>query len=166
MHWTILSLVCDSILFCFAKTCSPHAVTADLAVVQVRAIFQLPTAFQTIFSQPLVYVHWFKALREPVEGIGMCITSLSSRNRRQRASIVLLSDILQTCHLIPVYGSHSAATLRWSSSSIITEAPAFYLNPYLRHHDFHLLRYRVDKFIEARRIREENSRRMRRLTHG
>lgn len=162
---TILSQVILLFHACFNDLLT-GCVSVDLAVIQVRVIFQLPSPFRTTFAQPLVYVHWFKELRDPVEGIEMCLTSLSSRNRRPRASIIPLADILQTCHLIPVYGSRSATTLRWSPSSIITEAPSFYLNPYLRHHDFHLLRYRVDKFQEAQRVREENAHRMRRLTHG
>lgn len=138
----------------------------DFGVVQVRLIFKLPSAFHTIFAEPLAYVHWFKELRHPVEGVGMCKTSLSSRNCHQRASIIPLSNIVQSCHLIPVYGSHSATTLRWSPSAIVTEAPSFYLNPYLHHHDFYLLRYCVDVFREAQCAREQNAQRMRRLTHG
>lgn len=135
-------------------------------MVQVRLIFQLPAPFDKHFAEPLAFVHWFKDLRDPVEGVGMCLNSLSSRNRRQRASIIPMSLIQQTCHLIPVYGSQHATSLGWTASSIITEAAAFYLNPYLRHHDFYLLRYRVDKYIAAQRVREEKAQRMRRLTHG
>lgn len=135
----------------------------DLAVVQVRVIFRLPPPFHLNLAEPLAYVHWFKDFRNPIEGIGMYQTSLSSRNHRQRASIIPLSQIQRTCHLVPVYGSQSATSLGWTPSSIITEAPTFYLNPYLRHHDFYLLRYRVDMYLEAQRTQEENYRRMRRL---
>lgn len=138
----------------------------DLAVVQVRLIFQLPAPFNKHFAEPLAFVHWFKDLRDPVEGVGMYLNSLSSRNRRQRASIIPLSQIQQSCHLIPVYGSQNATSLGWTASSIISEASAFYLNPYLRHRNFYLLRFRVDRYIAAQRACEESVRRMRQLTRG
>ncbi|KAJ7432703.1 hypothetical protein B0H11DRAFT_1680601, partial [Mycena galericulata] len=46
----------------------------------------------------------YKPLRAPVEGIGMHLVSLSSRNHRQNSSIIPISDIARSCHLIPVFG--------------------------------------------------------------
>lgn len=61
--------------------------------------------------------------------------------------------VTRTCHLIPRFGSKIDRT--WTMDNVLDIAPAFYLNPYLRHHDFFLLRYLVDwhtarKAAEAR----------------
>jgi len=74
--------------------------------------------------------------------------SLSSHNRRQRASIIPITQILRTCHLIPSYGRQVNHT--WASESVLDQATFFYLNPYLRHHDFFLFRYLYDLFQSRR----------------
>lgn len=122
--------------------------STGLRVAQVRLIFRLPEE-HGIYSQPLAYVHWFKSLTAtPVTDLGMFRVSLSSHNRRQRASIIPITQILRTCHLIPGYGGGVDHT--WTSESVLDQASFFYLNPYLRHHDFFMLRHLYDLF-ESRR---------------
>jgi len=133
-----------------------------LAVVQIRLIFQLPEIFGHS-PHPLVYVHWFKPLREPVDGLGMLQVSFSSHNRRQRASVIPLTDVQQSCHLIPAFGSGSAKELGWTAEKVIQEAALFYLNPYIRHYDFYFLQYRLERYLivkknQAREVEEARSR--------
>jgi hypothetical protein len=100
----------------------------------------------------------------------MLSVSFASRNHRRHASIIPISSILQTCHLIPCFGRASAYDLGWTPEMIYDESLTFYLNPYLRHRDFYLLRYLMDKHIAAvqkkAREREEARARDIYLTYG
>ncbi|KAJ6456801.1 hypothetical protein C8R47DRAFT_996166 [Mycena vitilis] len=129
--------------------------TDGLCVARVRVIFRIPSNFGE-FSDPVAYVDWFKPLQAPVAGLGMHQVSLSSRNLRQRSSIIPVSEIARSCHLIPVFGR--AADAGWTSDTVLDRSKSFYLNPYLRHHDFYLFRYLVSvhaakKEAEDRRVR-------------
>jgi hypothetical protein len=137
-----------------------------LAVVQIRLIFQLPEIFGR-YPHPLVYVHWFKPLREPVDGLGMLQVSFSSHNHRQRASVIPLTDVQQSCHLIPAFGHASAKELGWTAEKVLQEAPSFYLNPYLRHYDFYFLQYMLEKYliIKRNKVRELEEARSRASKH-
>lgn len=126
-----------------------------LRLAQVRLIFRLPEEYGK-FSEPLLYVNWFKPLRVPTEPLGIYQVSFLSHNCRRRASIIPASHILQTVHLIPNFGR--VVDLTWASDTILDEAPSFYLNPYLRHYDFYLLRYLLDRHNYSNRPRNELSR--------
>ncbi|KAJ7114333.1 hypothetical protein C8R44DRAFT_577856, partial [Mycena epipterygia] len=52
----------------------------------------------------LAYVDWFKPLQQPLVDLGMHQVSLSSRHHRQNSFITPISDIVRSCHLIPVFG--------------------------------------------------------------
>jgi hypothetical protein len=101
-----------------------------------------------------------KSLQRPVEGLRMHQVSLSSRAHRQRSSIIPITEIVRSCHLIPVFGRK--ANPGWTSATVLDLCPKFYLNPYLRHHDFYLLRYLVDRHA-ARKAAEERRVRIRAL---
>jgi len=105
-------------------------------------IFRLP-AMYGIYQHPLAYVYWFKSFTSPAPDIEMYHLSLSSHNHRQRASIIPITQIVRSCHLIPAFGKE--VDLQWASESVLENATHFYLNPYLRHHDFFLFRYLVDR---------------------
>ncbi|KAJ7121947.1 hypothetical protein C8R43DRAFT_1148665, partial [Mycena crocata] len=129
--------------------------TDGLCVVRVRVIFRLPEAMVS-YSEPLLYVDWFKPLQRPDPHLGMHRVSLSSRNHHQKSSIIPIGDVVRSCHLIPVFGRVADRT--WTSETVLDKAKRFYLNPYLRHHDFYLFRYQValhasKKAAEERRVR-------------
>ena len=111
-------------------------------------------------------MHWFKPLRAPVANLGFYSVAFSSLNHRQRASIIPVSDIIRTCHLIPQFGSSSATDLGWTAATVHQEATAFYLNPYLRHYDFFFMRFLLDDFINTlqEKEREREERRARNLS--
>ncbi|KAF8121357.1 hypothetical protein K438DRAFT_1913726 [Mycena galopus ATCC 62051] len=112
--------------------------TDGLCVARVRVIFRIPAEFGP-YPDPVAYVDWYKPLQKPVPGLDMHLVSLSSRNLRQRSSIISVQDIVRSCHLIPVFGR--AVDPGWTSNSVLDLCKSFYLNPYLRHHDFYLFRY-------------------------
>jgi hypothetical protein len=72
-------------------------------------------------------------------------TSPSFHNHRQRASVISVTQIARSCHLSPNFGRQIPET--WSSGSVLDDARTFFLNPYLRHHDFYLLRYLLDLHV-------------------
>jgi hypothetical protein len=67
-------------------------------------------------------------------------TSPSTRDGgHANLSIIPITHIVRSCHLIPVFGrevDHS-----WTHENILKKASDFFLNPYIRHLDFFLLRY-------------------------
>ncbi len=81
-----------------------------LQAAQVLVIFSMPEQFARS-DTALAYVVWFKPFRTPAADIGMFITSNSTQNHRRRASVVPLTDIVRSCHLIPIFGSASASDL-------------------------------------------------------
>ncbi|KAJ7290123.1 hypothetical protein C8J57DRAFT_1164296 [Mycena rebaudengoi] len=123
----------------------PRAAGADptdgLRVARIRVIFKLPEEYD-VYRHPLAYIDWYKPLQAPVPDIGMHQLSLSSRNHRQNSTIIPINQIVRSCHLIPVFGRHIDRT--WSADTVLDNCKYFYLNPYLRHHDFFLFRYLVD----------------------
>lgn len=95
-----------------------------ISVAQVHLIFRLPEQFG-VQSSPLAYVHWFKPLRTPVDGLRMYKVSFSSHNHQQHASMILTSDILCTCHLMPCFGNSNAFDLGWTAATVLDEAPVY-----------------------------------------
>ena len=124
-----------------------------LAIARVRLIFRLPDDFGA-FKHPLAYVDWFKPLRDPGLITGMYNVSLSSQGGGQRASIISVSEIERTCHISPHFGH--AVDPTWESDTVLNLAVSFYLNPYLRHHDFFLFRHQVALFENKRKEHQEN----------
>ncbi|KAJ7318309.1 hypothetical protein DFH08DRAFT_1036468 [Mycena albidolilacea] len=132
-----------------------HDPIHGISVARIRVIFRLPEHYGS-YPHPLAYVDWYKPLKTPVPNIRMHKVSLSSRNHRQHSSIIPITEILRSCHLIPVFGK-SVSPL-WTSDRVLDQCKYFYLNPYLRHHDFYLFRYLVDLYDykraeEQRRVR-------------
>jgi hypothetical protein len=88
----------------------------DLSVAQVRVIFNLPDKFGT-FDEPLAYVEWFTPLGSILPDLGMHQISHSTRMHARRASIVPLSQIQRTVHLIPKFGREVDAN--WTSENVL-----------------------------------------------
>ncbi|KAI0694820.1 hypothetical protein C8Q76DRAFT_634235 [Earliella scabrosa] len=117
-----------------------------LRVARVRAIFTLPSSYDAaIFDihDPLAYVEWFTPFQVVDPATGMYIVSHSTRQHRRFASIIPITDIIRTCHLIPVWGKRIDPS--WTSDTVLDRCTKFFVNPYLRHHDFVLFRYLSQK---------------------
>ena len=148
-----------SFVACSSFYNSTHS-SAGILVARVRVIFRLPEGYGS-YPHPLAYVNWYKPLKKPAPNIRMHEISLSTRTHRQNSSIIPVTDILRSCHLIPVFGKAIDPT--WTSESVLDQCKTFYLNPYLRHHDFYLFRYLVDLYHHRK---EEEERRVRRRLYG
>ena len=91
------------------------------------------------FKHPVAYVEWFTPFRQPDPETGMFKVSHSTRAHRRCASIISLTQIERSCHLLPIWGKRVDST--WTSKNVLDQCTRFYVNPYLRHHDFVLLKY-------------------------
>ncbi|KAI0737726.1 hypothetical protein C8Q80DRAFT_1114756 [Daedaleopsis nitida] len=117
-----------------------------LRVARVRAIFNLPVECNPIalgVRDPLVYVEWFTRFHSVDEATGMYIISHSTRNQRRQSAIIPITDIVRTVHLMPYAGRRVDRT--WTSSTVLDRCTKFFVNPYLRHDDFVLFRYQIDR---------------------
>lgn len=113
---------------------------AGICVARVRAIFRLPDLYGPQFTNhPVAYVEWFTPFRQRDPETGMFKVSHSTRNFRRHASIIPITQILRSCHLLPVWGKRADPT--WTSSNVLDKCTRFFVNPYLRHHDFVLFKY-------------------------
>ncbi|KAH9942531.1 uncharacterized protein BXZ73DRAFT_40914 [Epithele typhae] len=113
-----------------------------LQVARVRAIFNTPSIYNAALlglQEPLAYVEWFTPLQVYDNPTGMYVVSHSTRQHLRNVSIIPISRIIRTCHLIPVFGKTMNPS--WTSENVLDMCTRFYVNPYLRHHDFVLFRY-------------------------
>lgn len=94
--------------------------------------------------EPLALVDWFTSFQALDQTTGMYIVSHSTRQHRRYTSVICVTDILRTVHLIPYAGKHIDRT--WTSTNVLDRCTRFLVNPYLRHHDFVLFRYLIDHF--------------------
>ncbi|KAJ7053548.1 hypothetical protein C8F01DRAFT_996513 [Mycena amicta] len=104
---------------------------------RVRAIFALPIEYGR-FETPLAYIEWFTPLTRRDDVLGMFKLSPASQNQHRRASIIPATLINRSCHLIPRFPRQ--ITSDFDSETALDRAKNLYLNPYLRHIDFVLLR--------------------------
>ena len=111
-----------------------------LTVGQVRAIFCLPEEFGS-FPDPLAYIEWFTAFQLPVPDLEMYQISRLTRQYRRRASIIPVSQIERSIHLIPKFGRQM--DISWSAEDVLERCKTFYVNPYVCHLDFLLFRYLI-----------------------
>ncbi|OBZ73416.1 hypothetical protein A0H81_07111, partial [Grifola frondosa] len=100
-----------------------------LCVARVQAIFRIPDSYGACAEHPLAYVEWFTPFRTPVPDIGMYKISQSFRNHRRRTSIIPVTQIKRSCHLLPVWGKKMEHS--WTSENVLDECKHFYVNPYL-----------------------------------
>ncbi|TFK72613.1 hypothetical protein BDN72DRAFT_894595 [Pluteus cervinus] len=114
--------------------------TDGLSIARVRLIFGLPKSIGRT-PMPLAYVNWFRPLQRPSVENGMYKVSLDKRSQYIHSGVIPITDILQTCHLIPKFGA--SVDDSWNPKNVLDKAASFYLNPYLRIRDFVLFRYQV-----------------------
>ncbi|KAI0640990.1 hypothetical protein C8Q79DRAFT_1099175 [Trametes meyenii] len=113
-----------------------------LRVARVRAIFDLPKVYKAQVlgvTDPLAYVEWFTPFNTVDSATGMYIVAPSTRQRERHVSVLPLTHIIRSCHLIPVWGK-SIRNHTISGDILDNLQTKFYVNPYLRHQDFVLFR--------------------------
>ncbi|KAJ7223235.1 hypothetical protein GGX14DRAFT_351944, partial [Mycena pura] len=126
----------DTILGYLKETDRP---TKRLRLVpgRIRAIFALPIEYGE-YSVPLAYIEWFRPLNSFDKTLAMFKVTPAFRQHARHASIIPITQINRSCHLIPKFPPKVDRTL--TADDVLERVTEFYLNPYLRHIDFVLLR--------------------------
>ncbi|KAI0668004.1 hypothetical protein C8Q78DRAFT_1071683 [Trametes maxima] len=78
-----------------------------IRVAHVRAIFELPKVYDVEalgVTEPLAYVEWFTSFNTVDSTTGMYIVSPSTRQCECHVSVIPVTYIVHSCHLIPVWG--------------------------------------------------------------
>jgi hypothetical protein len=99
----------------------------DLRAAQVHVIFQLPSRLRNFKGAPdhLAYVEWFNPFRAPDPIHGLRPVSRSLRGGNPVAEVIPLTDIVQSCHLVPAYGRKAARIWR---QDVMNQCKDFYFN--------------------------------------
>ena len=109
------------------------AIFLGLGVAEIQAIFKLPSQFSK-FTQPLAYIYWFKPFQAWDPQLGMFKLSRSTQHHHLNAAVICANQIVQTCHLIPKFGSGDVPR-HWLNSNVFNYSSDFFFNRYL---DFYL----------------------------
>ncbi|KAM5544364.1 hypothetical protein V8D89_002024 [Ganoderma adspersum] len=107
-------------------------------VTRVHLIFSLPPHLQNLRAAHheaethLTYVEWFTPFfAEPEPVSRLYHTSRSFVQQQTHTSIIPVTSILHSCHLIPVWGEH--VDRRWTSSTVLDVCDDFFLNTFSDH---------------------------------
>ncbi|EPQ49860.1 hypothetical protein GLOTRDRAFT_51483, partial [Gloeophyllum trabeum ATCC 11539] len=130
----------DTVLVNMGTSGNANSRLQGFRVAQVRVVFALPPrAVATLFKRPppdhLAYVEWFSAFTaEPDRNSGMYRVVRSIQNGERLASIIPVSQIERSVHLLPKFGP--VVPRDWTSSTVLDLAAAFFVNPFLDRHTF------------------------------
>ncbi|KAG2029856.1 hypothetical protein BDR03DRAFT_975485 [Suillus americanus] len=110
-------------------------------VAQVRIVFTLTSqATAALFHTPenlpthFAYVEWFTPFGQPEANHGLYKISHLVRNGERLASIIDISDIRRSVHLIPKFGP--VAPREWTSSTVLELCSTFFINSFSDRHAY------------------------------
>ena len=115
----------------------PHYYYTGHRIVQVRVVFEIPNrVIEEVFTAPntpppgyLAYVEWFSPIpvtRGP-NHLLYKVTRLT-QNGCRRASIIPVTSIIRSVHLLPSFGLHTPR--EWNTFTVLELCNSFYINPF------------------------------------
>ena len=122
----------------YSMQSNPIHHSLGLMVSQVHIIFLLPSKYGS-FTHPLAYVEWFTLFHSPVIDLRMYQVSRSTQSSCHHASIIPVTQIEHSIHLIPKFGRVMNITL--SVDDVLELCKTVYVNPYVCHLGFLLFCY-------------------------
>ncbi|KAI0762223.1 hypothetical protein C8Q74DRAFT_135973 [Fomes fomentarius] len=115
-------------------------------VAQVRVVFKIPfkclselfpNCPPTDYPQHLAYVEWFTPLTSTDPDHGLYKIARALRHGSRLASIIPINQLERSCHLFPDFGP--VAPRHWSSSTVLDECPAFFVNAFTDRYTYKLI---------------------------
>ncbi|KAF7972500.1 hypothetical protein HWV62_17870 [Athelia sp. TMB] len=114
----------------------------DFRVCQVRVAFTLSgKALESLFPQAgpqppkhLAYVEWFSPFADRDHASGLYRLSRSLRDGQRLASVIPVSNIVQSIHLYPQFGAR--APREWTSANVLDMCPVFFTSPFADRQNF------------------------------
>lgn len=109
---------------------------------QVRLVFSIPSqSVETLFPdtpfvppQHLAYIQWFTPFSNREEPHGMYRVTRSTQGGDRLASIVPVSSIRRSIHLLPKFGP--IVPREWTSSNVLDMCSSFFVNQHTDGHSF------------------------------
>jgi hypothetical protein len=117
-------------------------------VARIKVIFSIPKRFHAhLFMRPridvpdhLAYVEWYSPLETQDPNHRMFkITPLKDSDGMRICSVIPLTDVQRSVHLIPRFGP--VAPVNWMSDNVLDQCTTFFLNDFTDRHLFrHMMR--------------------------
>ncbi|QRV78945.1 hypothetical protein RhiJN_06960 [Ceratobasidium sp. AG-Ba] len=109
---------------------------------RVRAIFELPERLRHICSGKLAYVELFNVVSQgPNAPTGLFTTARSVTDGVRSTSVVPLSDIAMTCHLVPRYRLFQPEDPLNQHSDVLQLCDYFFVNIFVTYFVYELFRH-------------------------
>lgn len=108
-------------------------------MAQVRVIFSLRDSDAATLFPPdkyppryMAYVEWFSPFQRPDPVHGMYKVQRQLRDGGRPGSIIPLTSIQRSVHLLPIFGPDIPP--HWTSANVLDECPKFLVNSYTDRH--------------------------------
>lgn len=115
---------------------------------RLKAIFSLPDKIHgnstpwSVSKDPIAYVEWYTRF-SPSAHSDHKMYNLSIPPARQdgtrQGKIIPLSQIRQTCHLIPHYDAYHKVPTHWTADNVLDHSRSFWLNNWCSLYDYQTL---------------------------
>ena len=134
-----MSVICSSTIQYEIHQCFSFAA---YGVVHIKVIFSIPKCFHAHLFNPgidvpnhLAYVEWYSPWdRQDLNHKMFKITSLKDSEGTRICSIIPLTDVQWSVHLIPCFGPVAPAS--WMSGNVLDKCNTFFLNDFTDRHWF------------------------------